>query len=36
MKTMTLQHNKANQPKTGKLCQTIKILHNGNFGERQN
>ena len=36
MKTMTTQHNKANQPKTGQLCQTTKIPYKSNFGGLQN
>ena len=36
MKTMTTQDNKANQPKTGQLCQTTKIQDKSNLGGLQN
>jgi len=36
MKAMTTQHNKADKPKTGQVCQTTKIQYQSNFGGLQN
>gem|GEM_PF-4550197 len=35
MKTMTAQHNKADKPKTGQLCQATKIRDKINLGGLQ-